>query len=93
VTQDLTLIFDAMQENGLPRHFRTVTGPLAQAAGQPPSRQGLTSLRASGSEQPSLSELAGTVRGLAGSVTVVDLRQESHALLGEHPVSWYGVKN
>jgi hypothetical protein len=48
---------------------------------------------ASGSEQPSLTELAGVIRGAGEKVVVVDLRQESHAFIGEHPVSWYGAKN
>ncbi len=88
----LTLIFDSIREQGLPSHFRVMDGPFA-AAGTPPSRLGLDRLRASGSEQPSRSELATAIRGLADAVTVVDLRQESHALLGEHPVSWYGPRN
>uniref|UniRef100_I2Q3D3 Tyrosine specific protein phosphatases domain-containing protein n=1 Tax=Desulfovibrio sp. U5L TaxID=596152 RepID=I2Q3D3_9BACT len=88
-----TLIFDSIREQGLPNHFRTMAGPFAPPVGQTPSRLGLESLLASGSEQPSLSELATSIRQLAKTVTVIDLRQESHAYLGEHPVSWYGTKN
>jgi hypothetical protein len=90
---DLTLIFDSIREQGLPSHYRTVTGPWTTPLATPPSRMGLEALRASGSEQPSPSELATAIRGLAARVTVVDLRQEAHAMLGEHPVSWYGPKN
>lgn len=89
---DLTLIFDSITEQQLPKRFRTVLDPWKQPDGGP-SRRGLKELHASGSEQPTLSELAGPIRGLAPRVTVVDLRQESHALMGEHPVSWYGMKN
>ena len=92
-TDTLTLIFDSTREQGLPSHYRTVAGPWALPTTTPPSRQGLDALRASGSEQPTLSELRTTVRNLAPKVTVVDLRQESHALLCEHPVSWYGPRN
>ncbi|UJX42926.1 phosphatase [Desulfovibrio sp. JY] len=91
---DPTLIFDSIREQGLPSHFRSLAGPWAvPVTTTPPSRQGLAELRASGSEQPSSSEMATTIKGLAPEVTVVDLRQESHALLGEHPVSWYGLRN
>ncbi len=90
---DLTLIFDSIHEQGLPNHFRTTTGVWARAAETPPTRLGLDTLMASGSEQPSLSELAGVIRRAGENVIVVDLRQESHAYLGEHPVSWYGTKN
>ncbi len=90
---DLTLIFDSVSEQGAPNHFRTMTGPWNTAIDRPPSRLGLDSLLASGSEQPSWSELAGIIRGLRKNVVVVDLRQESHALLAGHPVSWYRVKN
>jgi hypothetical protein len=90
---DLTLIFDSLREQGLPNHFRTTTGPLSSTAAPKPSRLGLDGLIASGSEQPSLAELKGVIRGLGKNVTVIDLRQESHAYLGEHPVSWYGMKN
>ena len=93
VNDDLTLVFDSICEQGTPSHFRTMTGPWTTAVKTPPSRLGLEDLRASGSEQPSLSELDATIRGLAPKVAVVDLRQESHALLGEHPVSWYGPRN
>ncbi|WP_300164023.1 phosphatase [Solidesulfovibrio sp.] len=92
VDEELTLIFDSTREQGLPSHYRTMAGPFATTP-TPPSRLGLDRLRASGSEQPSRSELDTTIRGLADKVTVVDLRQESHALLDAHPVSWYGPKN
>jgi hypothetical protein len=89
----ITLIFDSIREQGLPSHFRSATGPLAMTTGMSPSRLHLDSLMASGSEQPSLTELAGVIRGLGKKVVVVDLRQESHAYLDAHPVSWYGMKN
>jgi hypothetical protein len=93
VDSDHTLIFDSIHEQGLPNHFRTSTGAWGRAAETPPSRLGLGYLMASGSEQPSLTELAGVIRGAGEKVTLVDLRQESHAYIGEHPVSWYSAKN
>jgi protein tyrosine phosphatase (PTP) superfamily phosphohydrolase (DUF442 family) len=90
---DTTLIFDSVREQDLPNHFRTSTGPYATTDETQPSRRGLDGLMASGSEQPSLAELAGVIRQFGKNVIVVDLRQESHAFLGEHPVSWYGTKN
>jgi predicted protein tyrosine phosphatase len=90
---DLTLVFDALPKQGLPNHFRTVLDPWARPVDAPPSRQGLDRLLASGSEQPALSALAGSIRKLAPQVMVVDLRQESHAYLGGCPISWYGDKN
>ncbi len=90
---DLILIFDSIHEQGLPNHFRTSIDGWARAAETPPSRLGLDVLMASGSEQPSLTELSGVIRGIGENVVVVDLRQESHAYLEDHPVSWYGPKN
>jgi len=54
------------------------------------NRTGLAALRLSGSASLSLPEHMAQIKAAAkGSpVTVVDLRQESHAIVGQHPVTW-----
>jgi len=57
----------------------TIAGPAAAPETECKRRlraRGLDALMASGSEQPSLSELAGVIRGFGENVVVVDLRQD-----------------
>lgn len=63
-----------------------------------PSRQGLDGLHISGSGRPTkkqMEELAATLKEKAGSMPVymVDLRQETHAIINGHHLSQYGFQN
>lgn len=72
------------------RNFRSMNDPFQRSSTSTPSLQGLESLRASGSGQPTR-ETFQKLRGLAGTSRLVDvdLRQESHGFAGDVPVSWY----
>jgi hypothetical protein len=87
------LVLDSDNGLSLPRNFRTVDGDWQHESIQPPSRQGLATLRASGSAQFSERELAAIITQLGPRFTIVDLREESHGFLNGDAVSWYGEKN
>ena len=66
----------------------------SKTGGKTPSRDGLTTLRASGSSEFSkegLAEIIGRIP--ASAITVVDLREESHGFINDRPVSWEADKN
>lgn len=88
-----TLSLDAPAAAELPRRFRTAAFPFATAEAPVPSRQGLDTLRISGSGQFAPGELAAMLDNLPGRVAVVDLRRESHGFLGDAAVSWYAPGN
>ena len=90
-TQDGELTLDAPAGTDLPFRFRTADAPFGPTAGPVPSRQGLESLRISGSSQFSPGELTALLAKLPGRVTLVDLRRESHGFYGDAAVSWHGT--
>jgi hypothetical protein len=73
-----------------PRKFRKSDGPIV-SKDKPVNRTGLDDLNISGSSEFSEKELEYLKKNeLAGKkVTVVDLRQESHALVNGRAVTWY----
>ncbi len=84
----------------LPRSFRLMTDAWhINSTGYEPSRKYLDSFHASGSGQPTLSELKNiydTLKKIAPNdkkIYIVDLRQESHGFADEYPVSRYEKKN
>lgn len=79
----------------LPRNFRTSEDLFkAGTALKLPSRQGMDSLRESGSSIFSEAEFAEVMKRLPqGKVIVVDLRQESHGYLNGTAVSWFSPEN
>ena len=90
---------DAVKEK-LPRNFRLMTDAWQiNSANYEPSRKYLESFHASGSGQPTLSELKNIYDALKKiapndkKIYIVDLRQESHGFADEYPVSWYVKKN
>ena len=84
---------DAPAGKILPRNFRTCAFSFRAHEGLPPSREGLDTLRISGSAQFSPGQLDALAANLPGPVTVVDLRRESHGMLGDVAVSWYAPHN
>lgn len=90
---------DAVTEN-LPRSFRIMSDTWhINSVDYEPSRKYLDSFQASGSAQPTLSELQNIYDKLKKiapndkKIYIVDLRQESHGFADEYPVSWYVKKN
>lgn len=94
---------DAANEDKLPRNFRTMNssfrtdvnaGKTGKDFNSNPSRQGLSSLNASGSAEFSEKEFEKMIPVLKaeakGPIYIVDLRQESHGLFNGTAVSWYG---
>ncbi len=84
----------------LPGNFRIVSGPWRREVSErTPNREGLETLCASASGQPSRDGMAVLWRRLsqevpAGTVIyLLDLRQESHGFAEEWPVSWYEERN
>ena len=84
----------------LPRSFRMMTDEFSVGAGPIPARDGLGTLRASASGEPSymaLPVLYARLRETAGAgapIYLVDLRQESHGYVNNaYPVSWYKERN
>lgn len=63
----------------------------------PPSREGMEKLNMSGSAQPTQSQfklvLSKIKEHATGPIYIMDLRQESHALINGNDISWYGVNN
>ena len=84
----------------LPRSFRLMTDDWqVEIYYNSPSREGMENFHASGSGQPTLSELKNIYDELKKiapnheKICIVDLRQESHGFADEYPVSWYVKKN
>lgn len=79
----------------LPRNWRTTDGPYLKSQ-RAPTRTGLKELKLSGSAAFSRIQFTNLLKNLKGArrkVLVMDLRQESHALLGDLAISWYGKDN
>lgn len=75
------------------RFFRTTNQLDSLAAGF--DRTGMADLRLSGSERiSSVSQLQRMREQVGGEpLVVVDLRQESHAVAGDYPITWRGGRN
>jgi protein-tyrosine phosphatase len=85
-TQPAHLVLDAAPGRCDPQCFRT-SYQLARA--YPGDKRGLSELKASGSATFSQAELALMREHFMGPAVIVDLREESHALLNGEPVTWY----
>ncbi|MBA3660886.1 MAG: hypothetical protein H0W64_04100 [Gammaproteobacteria bacterium] len=84
------LVLDMINLPELPRHFRTTSEPLANKF----NPHGLAELKALGSGQFSSLSLEAILKKLnTKSLTIIDLRQESHGFLNGHAISWYGPHN
>ncbi|MBQ4495816.1 MAG: protein tyrosine phosphatase [Selenomonadaceae bacterium] len=81
------------------RNFRLMTDDWQNTLrGKEPTRQGLDSLRASASAQPSLAALKTLYDKIHelepdAKIFMLDLRQESHGFANSLPVSWYSNHN
>ena len=84
---------DLKLANALPRNFRTSDDPLKANKVQAPATTGLSDLRASGSGEFTPEGLKLVLAQTRGSVTVFDLRQETHIFVNGLPVSWYASRD
>jgi protein tyrosine phosphatase (PTP) superfamily phosphohydrolase (DUF442 family) len=89
------LVFDAEPDKQKePFNFRTMKDAFPKVEGPAPNREGLDTLRASGSASFSEESLRKIKDRLpVKKVTVVDLRQESHGYLNGLTVEWWGDHN
>jgi hypothetical protein len=85
-TEPAVLVLDAVPSRPAAKNYRTCAQLAAAFSGD---KRGLAELRASGSGAFSRAEIARMSAEWAGPVTVVDLRQETHALINGLPVTWY----
>ena len=84
---------DLKLANTLPRNFRTTDDPLKGNKGETPATTGLSDLHASGSGEFTPEGLKLLLARTHGSVTVFDLRQETHIFVNDLPVSWYASRD
>ena len=90
---------DGSSSAELPRSFRLMTDDWRiDSRGNEPTRQGMDTLHASASAQPShaaLSTIYDMLHELApnAKIFMVDLRQESHGFANSLPVSWHTKHN
>jgi protein-tyrosine phosphatase len=84
---------DPKLDKSLPRNFRTTDDPLKATTGGIPSDVGLAELRASGSGEFTADGLKLLLGRTRGSVTVFDLRQETHVFVNGLPVSWFATRD
>lgn len=88
------LILDVQADPNLPQNFHTTKNAYPKSAENPPTRQGLDDLNASGSGQFTGGNLKKMLKDSnIKNVYVVDLRKEFHGFLDNIPVSWYGFNN
>jgi hypothetical protein len=81
--------FDLKLSNDGPRNFRTTNDRLNKSNGETTATTGLSQLRTSGSGEFTVEGLKVVLARTQGPITVFDLRQETHLLVNDLPVSWY----
>ncbi len=81
--------FDLKLANDGPRNFRTTNDRLNKSNGETTATTGLSQLRTSGSGEFTVEGLKVVLARTQGPITVFDLRQETHLLVNDLPVSWY----
>jgi Inositol hexakisphosphate len=84
---------DLKLANALPRNFRTTDEPLKGGNGTPPATTGLSDLHASGSGEFTADNLKLLLTRMHGTVTIFDLRQETHIFVNGLPVSWFATRD
>lgn len=84
---------DLNRAKDLPRNFRTTDDALKEDKHGTPAATGLRDLRASGSGEFTPEGLKLLQARTRGPVTVFDLRQETHVLVNDLPVSWYASRD
>jgi len=92
---DVNLVLDSQNYYDIPNHFRMSTSQLNTLGNENLNLEGLNTLNISGSQQFCEYNLPLTINniGTSLSITVVDLRQESHGFINGFPVSWANAKN
>src|ERR1051326_6570410 len=83
---------DLKLANDGPRNFRTTNDWPNEGNTETTATTGLSDLRASGSGEFSLKGLQALLARTKGSVTVFDLRQETHLFVNDLPLSWYAAQ-
>lgn len=84
------LVLDMRNSPELPRHFRAATDTLPESV----NVTGLAELHIAGGGQFSKASLEKILRRLqTKNIFVIDLRQESHGMLNNNAISWYGPRN
>lgn len=89
------LVINMLNESTLPKNFRTVRDSFTIEPDVKTTREGLDTLRISGSGQFSEQSLNKVVEKISTPlpIYIVDLRQESHGFLNGIAVSWYAIKD
>lgn len=89
------LILNMLNEDALPRHFRTCQSPISSEVDRMPSLEGLDRLRISGSGQFSQLSWQSIKRATRhpGPFFDVDLREETHGFLNGSAISLYASRN
>lgn len=92
---NLRLVIDPRKGSDADLHnFRRFQDKFIISTNQEPSREGLSSLKISGSSQFSEKGLNIIKKRLqSGKIVIVDLREESHGLMNGIPVSWMDMHN
>jgi protein-tyrosine phosphatase len=83
---------DLKLANALPRNFRTTDEPL-KAGNDTPATIGLSDLHASGSGEFTADNLKLLLMRIHGTITIFDLRQETHIFVHGLPVSWFATRD
>ena len=83
---------DLKLANALPRNFRTTDEPLKAGNGTP-ATIGLRDLHASGSGEFTADNLKLLLMRMHGTITIFDLRQETHIFVNGLPVSWFATRD
>lgn len=88
------LIINMANESVLPSNFRTAQDSFLNKTTNLPSREGLDDLKTSGSSQFSEKSFVVLLKRLnQPTVTVIDLREESHGFINGSAVGWYGPRD
>lgn len=93
--EPLTLVLNMANKKELPKNFRTMESPFKGFHFTWPSRKGLDQLNASGSAQFSELGLDAILQALppGKTISIVDLRQESHGFVNGMAVSWRDTRD
>jgi hypothetical protein len=88
------LILDHKATDSDYKNFRKAGDVFKASPQAPPSREGLSTLRESGSSEFSRKGLMEIKNKIPASrIMIVDLREESHGFINDEPVSWKGGHN
>lgn len=93
-SKETYLILNMENKTELPRNFRTTYDEFPENMENPPSTLGFAELNVSGSGQFSAKSLETLIQSIPnGNITIVDLREEPHAMLNGMAITWYSKNN